>query len=231
MAFALTKVRAYGVESEEAVNKRYKQVLILSYTGLNSNVAVDIGNYTGTFWTAVGGTEPGTTALAAVKDIQRRALSFYKAGGTALANKVQMDASDRTFLSLDCTASSGGGATETIACPGILTTDTILGVTQQTKGANSTALIGYPSVAAGADSLGTAVWTADPGASAVLRVAISRIVASTPTAGQYLLAMNATNTQIPDITFLSGEAPTSADIIYEWVLKDAEEPVSVYKSA
>ncbi len=73
MAFALTDFQSYGIEAEEAVNKRYKQVAIFSITALNTDVDLDIGDYSGTFWTAVSGSEPGTTALKAIKDIQIRA--------------------------------------------------------------------------------------------------------------------------------------------------------------
>ncbi len=80
MTIALTSVKAYGIEAEEAVNKRYKQVLILGITAANTDVAIDLGNAVsgslGTFWTAVGGTEPGVTALAAVRDINMRASSY-----------------------------------------------------------------------------------------------------------------------------------------------------------
>jgi hypothetical protein len=63
MTFALTKVTAYGIEASEPLQKRFKQVLILEGTAANTNVAYDFGTYAGTYWTAVGGTEPGTSAL------------------------------------------------------------------------------------------------------------------------------------------------------------------------
>lgn len=229
MAFALTKFVAFGVEAEEAVNKRYKQAVEFTITGLNSNVALDFGTYAGTFWTAVSGTEPGTSALKVIKEIQIKAHGFFKAGGSGIADKVQLDSTYPSVTSLDSTASSGGAATETINVTGLLTTDTILGVTQQTKGANSTALIGFPSTVSSSGVLGTAVWTANPGANAVLRVLVKRDV-TTVQAGTYTLAMDATNTNIPNITFVTGDAPTSYTIFLEWLLKDGEVP-SEYSAA
>jgi len=80
MAAAVTKVRAYGIESEEPVNKRYIQRLILTITQLAADVTMDIGNYTGTFWTAAGGTDTGATALKTLKDIVTRADAFSVLG-------------------------------------------------------------------------------------------------------------------------------------------------------
>lgn len=141
MAFALTSVKAYGIEAEEAVNKRYKQMVILGITGTSADVALDIGNFSGTFWTAVGTTvDPAKSAALALKAIQIKALSFEKIGGTAIAGKAQ----------------------------------------------------------AAADA-----------------------------AGVYVLAMDGTNTQLPSITLHAGEGATSYQLILEWVLKDAEEPVAV----
>ncbi len=45
--------------------------------------------------------------------------------------------------------------------------------------------------------------------------------------GTYQLTMNVTNTNLPDIAYLSGDAPTSYTIDLEWELKDEEIPVEV----
>lgn len=93
MAFALTKISAYGIEAEEALNKKYRQFVILSITASAADVALDLGDVTagslGTFWTAVSGTEPGATALTAMRDIQTRALTYCGAAGTSIAGYVQ----------------------------------------------------------------------------------------------------------------------------------------------
>lgn len=89
MAFTLSKVRAYGIESEEVVAKRYKQSLILNIAAANTDVDLDLSDYSGTFWTAVGATEPGITALKAIKDIQVAADSFVGLGASSLVGKVE----------------------------------------------------------------------------------------------------------------------------------------------
>lgn len=143
MAAAVTKVRAYGVEAEEAVNKRYIQRLILTITGLAADVDMDIGDYLngslGTFWTAAGGSATGAVALKALQDIGRRA----------------------DFMS-------------------------ILGDVS-----------GYARGAAAA-------------------------------AGVYAVTMA---NKAPNIAFNTAQAPTSLQLVIEWVLKDAEEPVEVYAAA
>lgn len=68
-------------------------------------------------------------------------------------------------------AGAGGGATEAMTVTGLLTTDTILAVTQKTEGANDLPLLGWSTQAANAL---TGIWSADPGAGAVIMVLIKR---------------------------------------------------------
>lgn len=89
MAFALTKFEAYGKEIDEAITKRFKQYAVMDITGLAADVDLDIGDNAGTFWTAVGATEPGTTALKALKDIQTKAKAFLSVVGTGVNEKVR----------------------------------------------------------------------------------------------------------------------------------------------
>ncbi len=229
MTFALVSARAYGIEAEEAVNKRYKQVLSLSITAANTNVAVDLGTYAGTFWTAVGSTEPGITALQAVKDIQTRAKTLLKVAGTGIAGKIQSTAVYPGPVVLAGTI-AGGSATPSATVTGLATsaTDTILAVTQDHINANSLPLLGYNTQAAG--SLVT-VYSADPGGSGTIKVTVWRAGLTAVVAGTYNVVPNATNTQIPDILFLSGEAPTAYTLEIEWELKDQEEPVEAYAAA
>ncbi len=90
MAFTLNSVVAYGVEAEEPLNNHYKQVLILNITSLATDATLALGTYAGTFWTAVGGTQPGATALKAIQQIQTLALSFLSAQSTAMAPRIQV---------------------------------------------------------------------------------------------------------------------------------------------
>lgn len=66
-------------------------------------------------------------------------------------------------------AGAGGAATEAMTLTGLAAADTILAVTQKTKGANNLPLLGYTTQAANAL---TCVWSADPGANAVVQVLV-----------------------------------------------------------
>lgn len=77
MAHAVTVVEAFGVEVEEALNKRYIQYMNLTITAANTDTDWDIGDYAagslGTFWTSAAGTATGLAALGAIQDIDKRA--------------------------------------------------------------------------------------------------------------------------------------------------------------
>lgn len=73
---------------------------------------------------------------------------------------------------LSSAASAGGGATEAMTVTGLLTTDVIISVTQRVKGGNSLPLLGWNTQVA--DGI-TAVYSADPGAAAILDVAFIRV--------------------------------------------------------
>ncbi len=315
MTFALTKVTAYGTEASEPLQKRFVQTLILEGTAANTNVAYDIGNYTGTFWTAVGSTLPGSVGLKAVKDINVAARTFMSAEGIGLLGYVQADASIPSVLSLLSSASVGGSASEAYTVTGLASaangdtilavtpeiasatgrpalvvlagtvaggaatgtatvtglvaaTDTVLAVTQDAKGANSLPLLGYNTPANNAInyvysadpggsgtlkvlvsrtsttdtyvpvSWGTQVtngltvtYGANPGAGAKVLVTVSRAAVTAVQAGTYQLSMDATNTNLPDILFLSTDAPTSFKIVYQWSLKDGINPIEAYAAA
>lgn len=65
------------------------------------------------------------------------------------------------------TAGAGGAATEAMVLTGLAAADTIMAVHQKTKGANSLPLLGWSTQAANAL---TGIWSADPGAGAVIVV-------------------------------------------------------------
>lgn len=90
MAFALVAARAYGIEADEATTKKFTQYLRLDITAANTDIALDLGTYAGTFWTAVGGTEPGATALKTIKDINIRAKQLFDVKGQALLARIQV---------------------------------------------------------------------------------------------------------------------------------------------
>ena len=313
MTFALTAVKAYGIESSESLQKRFIQRLELKGTGANTDVAYDFGNYAGTFWSAVGATGVGPTALSAIKIIQTIARSFLSAQGTglngyalapasaALATKFLSAASaggsaSETYVVTGLLASdtilavtpevatatgrpiitaltssvyAGGSATPTLTVTGLKTTDTILGATQIAVNANSLPLIASAATC-GTNDQYAVKYSADPGGSGTVRVAISRAatvdtytpvswsgqadntlvvtygadpgvgakvlveVSRTSTAvltGTYQLSMDATNKLLPDILFVSGNAPTAFDIMLSWELPDNFIPVEYAATA
>lgn len=75
------------------------------------------------------------------------------------------------IMVLTSSAGAGGAATEAMTVAGLLATDVILGVSQSVKGANSLPLLGFNTQTAGHL---TGVWSADPGAGAVIKVSVKR---------------------------------------------------------
>lgn len=73
-------------------------------------------------------------------------------------------------------AGAGGAATEAMTLTGLAAGDTILAVTQKTKGANSLPLLGWSTQAANAL---TGIWSADPGAGAVIQVFVLKAAVTT----------------------------------------------------
>lgn len=65
MAFALTKAYLYKLDTPSHVKKYGLQVAEFHVTRVNTDTALDLGNPTGTFWTAVGASALGAAVLAA----------------------------------------------------------------------------------------------------------------------------------------------------------------------
>lgn len=234
MTMAVTKVECYGVGTEEAVNKRYRQYMNLTITGANTDVDYDFGDHVsgslGTFWDAVDGTTIGANALTAIRDIVKRAAHFNDFGGD-FKSRSQADAAATLISYYDSAVSAGGNATETMTVTGLLTTDTILSVDQVVDGAGAgVAILSWGTAgAAAADNALSVVWNADPGAGAKVRVHIKRAAGLTAVeAGSYQVAYG---TKAPNILFASGDAPTTMNISLEWVLNPSHAPVEHYATA
>ncbi len=230
MTFAITKVQCYGIEAEEALNKRYRQYMILTITAANTDTDLDLGdNQTGslgTFWTAAGSGTPGAGALLAIQDIVTRAQYFDGFGGNFM-DRAQVDSSATVFTALDTGATTGGAASETVALVGAATGDTPVAAFPIWPASGVVTLQEAASTIATADQLPT-IWTGDPGAGAKLRVLLSRPGSTTPVAGTYTVAYS-NNT--PDITFASGDAPTAYVVVLKWVLQPQVGPVEYYAEA
>jgi hypothetical protein len=76
-----------------------------------------------------------------------------------------------SILALSSSPGAGGAASEAMTVPGLLASDTVLSVSQSVPGANSLPLLGFNTQAN--NSL-TVEFSADPGAGAVILVAVKR---------------------------------------------------------
>lgn len=213
MAFAITKVQCFGIEAEECVNKRYKQYMVLDVTAANTDTDWDLGEYVsgslGTFWDAVDGTTIGANSLQAIRDIVSRAAFFDGIGGTAAGVGTSL-------LMFESAASAGGAASEALTCTGVLTTDQLVGAFMFEDGANAGALTETTITAS--DQI-TCNFTTNPGAGAVIRVLVRR--------GAEITAKNGA----VNLSYKSGSAPTSAQVVLKWILDPAHPPVEYYATA
>jgi hypothetical protein len=310
VTFALTRIECYGVEHDEAVQKRFIQRAVLTITAANTDVDLDLGDLTspGTFWAAADATATGLAGLAAFRAIAVAARSFVRVGGTGIADKAQADASIVTVGSLTSAATAGGNRTQTLTVTGLAASDTILAVTPSVEGdtkaqvlyyesgalsggaANETATVTglaatdniiavSQSVKNGTDTVALTGWsdqgsnslklyfTANPGAGGKVRVAVQRAggvgvsawdtpgsnslsvtftdapgtgtkvtvvysrAVTSVVAGTYQLSLDGTYTQMPNILFCSGDAPTAYTIVCEWELKDDQLPIQLVAAA
>ncbi len=102
MAFALTRLRAWGDKIQTATALRGTQVVELSITGANTDTDADIGDDTGTFWTdALADTTYGDVAAAAQTQLQ-----------AIVANALQLLAVNSEVLLGRYRVATGGSTTQ-----------------------------------------------------------------------------------------------------------------------
>lgn len=150
--------------------------------GGNANIAVPIAantilsNITGSSAAPVG----NTYAAVSAKLTPAMLMTGFVSGAGAVAgtdtllqavDKLAGNTQNKAILRFVSSAGAGGAATEVMVLTGIAATDTILSVSQSVKGANSLPLLGFNTLATNAL---TAVWSADPGANAVIIVTVLR---------------------------------------------------------
>jgi hypothetical protein len=225
MAFAITKVQAYGQEAEEPVNKRYRQFMMLTLTAANTDVDLDLGDNQagslGTFWDAVDGTTIGANSLKAIQDIVTRAEAFASIGGNFM-DRAQADSSASSIIAYDATPQAPGGTTATYVVTGLLATDTVISVLPT----NGTSPI--EELTSIANNQAVVEYVADPGAAASVRVTVQRAGVTGVVAGTYQVSYA---NKTPNILFASGDAPTSYQVTLEWVLQPGTPPVEYYATA
>lgn len=102
----------------------------------------------------------------AMTDYKRAILN--KMNSTAFKAELGSELDIRTYTSA---AGAGGAATEALTVTGLAAGDTILAVSQKTVGANSLPLLGWTTQATNAL---TCVWSANPGAGAVVVVTVKK---------------------------------------------------------
>lgn len=102
----------------------------------------------------------------AMDNIKRALLN--RMNSTASRVELGSELDIRTYVS---GAGAGGAATEAMGVTGLAAGDTILAVSQRTKGANDLPLLGWTTQAANAL---TCVWSANPGAGAVVVVTVKK---------------------------------------------------------
>lgn len=121
-----------------------------------------------------------TYAAVSAKLTPAMLLTGFVSGAGAVAStdtvlqavdKLAGNTQNKRILVFTSSASSGGSDTEVMTLTGIAATDTILAVSESVKGVNSAPLLGYNTLATNAL---TGVWSADPGAGAVIKVVVLR---------------------------------------------------------
>lgn len=133
MSFVLNKFRSFGIEADEVLNKYNKQIAVLDITALNTDSNLDIGDFSGTFWSNVNSPE----SLKAIKDLNAIVDSFIGLHASEFSNYVKVGEGDNSIISLTSAATIGGVAAnnfETVSVPGLLSTDEIISIQQMTEG-------------------------------------------------------------------------------------------------
>jgi hypothetical protein len=90
MAFALTGFKAHGIDVAGPSRKRGIQRLCFTITATAADVALDLGNFTGTFWSAADNTALGANVLQTVQRIVAQAQDFLSVKSPQLADRIQI---------------------------------------------------------------------------------------------------------------------------------------------
>jgi hypothetical protein len=241
--YLVTGYEAYVREIDEPLTTKFRQTLVLyAKSTLNSQGTYDLGSYVagslGTFWTAaiadttavaanpaqgiLTATTAGAIATAALGVMQNvagvLAENFLRVESPYLVGLQKISGSQ--VLQFTSAAYGGGSATPTVTVTGLLSTDTIVSVTQAAKNSNNLPLIGFGAVGAGTLGL---IYSADPGTTGTVSVGVLRSTGLAPQTSQYTLSLS---NMAPQITFSATGAPTTTQAFFlEWDLSPGNHGV------
>ncbi len=89
MAFGLVGYSARGIDIAGPNYKRGIQQVVFNITGTASDIDLDIGDGTGTFWTAVGATDMGAKALESLTRISNQTAAILGWQSPQFIDRVQ----------------------------------------------------------------------------------------------------------------------------------------------
>jgi hypothetical protein len=111
----------------------------------------------------------GRDSIMSISDFNKQLLNRMN----STASRVQLGelVGDATLVAYTSAAGAGGAATEAMTLTGLAAGDAIVSVSQKTPGADDLPLLGWTTQA---DNALTCVWSADPGAGAVVVVLVRK---------------------------------------------------------
>ena len=92
MANAVTGYKLFSIETSKAVSPRFIQFIELDITGDAADVAWDLNDSGGTFWTAAKATSTGAAALAALLNIAAGAVDVMEPVASFKRSRVRLAA-------------------------------------------------------------------------------------------------------------------------------------------
>lgn len=205
MTVALSSVKIYPLVADEPLRKTFLHVAEVDLTLANSDTAIALATLAAADETNGPALE---TLLARADDIV----------GVFVPGLVPVSTTN-TLKAFTSAAGVGGAATEAMTLTGLAAADEILAVTQKTKGANSLPLLGWSTQAANAL---TGIWSADPGAGAVIEVLVRKAASGTPSKGEVIVDVSTVTA--PTLTLVGGTSSPTTLKVYLLVKMKADFP-------
>lgn len=223
MAFALTSYRARGFMIDGSQPDRATQQVVMTVTGLTSDVALDIGTDAGTFWVAaLADTTYGDLAASALANLLTVVANASALERSYIPQIIARPVNVGMVTALTSAAYGGGSATPTLVVTGLLATDTILGATQIAKNSNNLPLIASAATCAVADQYAV-TYSADPGTTGTVRVTILRAAVAAVGVG-YTMALSNSR---PNYTFAASNGELAYTIFLDYLMLPGILPQNV----